>query len=807
MGFKALFKNTWYTRCCEKKKVDARLILIDTVNRHDLGENLYRILLELEKAEYDGYRIVLALEKPLMESLLKGEEGKLFQRITFVEPASFRYFSELATAGTLFMDVSGTRRFIKREGQILVNTWHGTPLKRMGKHVQGQKHSIGNIQRSLFMSDYLCFPNRYTVEIFRDAYELEGLYKGAYVLAGYPRNQVFFDLEAQEKNRKWLLPDGARRLYVYMPTWRGKGINVPGREEKQQQADRIRGYLSELDRLLKDEELLYIRLHPFVGQLISCEGFAHIRPFPDGIRPYEVLAAADCLITDYSSVFYDYACKKDGKVIFFLYGREEYQGERSIYGRIEDLPFPITEDIPALAAELRSERVYDDREFRKSFCPKDGPESAEKIVRLALKGKLNPGETEAFAAAEDIEIFREENIPEKKLLFYVGGLKQNGMTAAFQNLMGELVPLKEPALRLYASFQEEAMRQDPGRLDILSPKLHLLPMSDGWFLTFKEALACWLFYKRNLDSSWIRKTLRAFYRREYRRNYGFIDFDCCIHYNGYERKIIGMFEQAPSRRGIFIHSNMQKEIEEKGNQHRLTLSLAYKSYDFAAAVSQSALESARAIAGSDEKLCLIPNCTAYRQNREKAEEELSFQDSTQSSAPLEEVKARLSKPGRKIITIGRYSVEKNHKLLLEAFRDYHETQPAAQLFIIGGEGGLYEETVSQAKALGLLESVVLICSIRNPMPVLKCCDLFILPSLYEGQPLVFLEAEALSVPCVGTDVPGIREFLEPYGGKRVPCTKEGIRSALEYDDPRLLGIDLEAWNRNALQTFLHYADV
>ncbi|MBQ1310999.1 MAG: CDP-glycerol glycerophosphotransferase family protein, partial [Blautia sp.] len=492
MGFKSLFKNTWYVYC-GKKEIDPHLILIDTVNRGDLGGNLYRILLELLKPAYQDYKICIACEERVRERALRylkgernlrsltGEEDFSEERVFFVTPGSFRYFTMTAAAGVIFMDVSGTRRFLRRPGQILVNTWHGTPLKRMGKDIPSGKHLIGNIQRNLFMCDYLCLPNLYTEEIFRDAYELRGLFQGTYVRAGYPRNQVFFDKKRQEIVRDLLQKaeggekEGNRtrlqkaeggekeesrtelhrhggeeagrngRIYVYMPTWRGSGNGKQmSLEDKKAQADRLLGYLREMDALLEKDEVLYIRLHPFVGQMISCDAFLHIREFPAELEPYEVLAAADCLVTDYSSVFYDYANKEDGKIVLFLYGREEYSGERDIYGKIGDLPFPAAENVPELICRMREPKSCDDRSFRGTYCAFDGPSSAEKIVKLSLmrsgtgNRKLSRDEIRQAAKDGGFDVGWEDTGGEK-ILFYLGGLKKNGMTASFLNLMDTLL--------------------------------------------------------------------------------------------------------------------------------------------------------------------------------------------------------------------------------------------------------------------------------------------------------------------------------------------------------------------------------
>ena len=167
-------------------------VLLESTNGADIGNNMLRIMEGTFKTEYEKYEIWLSCNQgvlPRAEGLLKTYR---LPRVKTVVCNSFQYYKLLATAGYLFTDSTFPRRFIKREGQIYVNTWHGTPLKKMGKDVPGGAHVIGNIQRNFLMCDYLCLPNPYTKAIFRKAYNLENLFSGNYVLAGYPRNQAFF---------------------------------------------------------------------------------------------------------------------------------------------------------------------------------------------------------------------------------------------------------------------------------------------------------------------------------------------------------------------------------------------------------------------------------------------------------------------------------------------------------------------------------------------------------------------------------------------------------------------------------------
>ena len=98
--------------------------------------------------------------------------------------------------------MSKAGRFIKKEGQIYLNVWHGTPLKCMGRDNVDERYSMGNVMRNLLMSDYLLYPNRFMEEKMTGAYMLQNLYQGEIIHDSYPRNEIFFHREQGEKLKK-----------------------------------------------------------------------------------------------------------------------------------------------------------------------------------------------------------------------------------------------------------------------------------------------------------------------------------------------------------------------------------------------------------------------------------------------------------------------------------------------------------------------------------------------------------------------------------------------------------------------------
>ena len=107
-----------------------------------------------------------------------------------------------------------------------------------------------------------------------------------------------------------------------MPTWRG---TMDAKDTKEQLVT-IQYYLYQIDKHLKENQILYVNLHNFISEGIDFGDYKNILPFPKEYETYEFLSIADCLITDYSSVFFDFANLKR-PVLFYTYDIEKYKNQ------------------------------------------------------------------------------------------------------------------------------------------------------------------------------------------------------------------------------------------------------------------------------------------------------------------------------------------------------------------------------------------------------------------------------------------------------------------------------------------------
>ena len=289
--------------------------------------------------------------------------------------------------------------------------------------------------------------------------------------------------------------------------------------------------------------------------------------------------------------------------------------------------------------------------------------------------------------------------------------------------------------------------------------------------------------------------------------------DKVIQFNGYVDDVIRMFEHMPCSSTIYVHNDMEQEIRTKGNADRNTLASAYLHYDSVAAVTPDLIPGIEKLATCQAKsgaekpnVVVVKNIINYQRVLEMAEQELRFDDE-ETLLNMEEAKIRelLASSSKKFITIGRFSKEKGHFRLIDAFEKIHEEHPDTCLFILGGYGDLYEATVKKAAASKAASHIAVIYYLPNPFPLLKQFDFLVLSSFYEGFGLVLAEADMLGVSCISTRVVGPSMFMEKYGGYLMENSNEGIlqgmRDCLAGKVPKRLSVDYEQYNWEAVEQF------
>ena len=282
-----------------------------------------------------------------------------FCRAKLLVRNSLEYRQVLATAKYLITDNSFPTYFIKKDGQVVMNTWHGTPLKQLGRADIVNSTSIGNVQKNFLASDWLLQPNDYTRRIMMKDYMVERVFGGKVITIDYPRNDALFNAPLAKEIREKHGLEG-KRIIAYMPTWRGTGRNANITKQIEEAEEIIR----QIEADLSEDELLYVNFHFLIGNKVDFSKFSKARPFPDEYETYDFLAVCDTLISDYSSVMMDFA-QTGRQVIMYMYDYEEYLAQKGFYFDIRSLPFQQTYDMEELKAAIHEPfRGYEmDKEY------------------------------------------------------------------------------------------------------------------------------------------------------------------------------------------------------------------------------------------------------------------------------------------------------------------------------------------------------------------------------------------------------------------------------------------------------------
>lgn len=775
---------TYYISLYYSKTIKKDWIFLQTQGERPIGDNLLAILKVLDsQPDYSNYTVYVTYTRENKALIEQQIEMNALKNVTMVYRKSYEYAKVLALAKYVFTDNTLPSWYTKKEGQVLINAWANTALKKIGRDNPNTAYNIGRIQKTLFSSDYILCPSEYMAEVMPRAYCLENLYQGKLLGSGYPKNSYFLDKDVDAGIREELNLD-YKKVYGYIPAWRGT-LHFLGPKWMTSQ---LEYYLVRIDEMLEDDEVMLVYLPEKIHDAIDFTPYTHIKAFPEEYTIRQIMKICDVLVTDYARVFIDYA-NTNKKTILFVYDKEYNYDEDRYYASIDELPFPQVHTVQELIHELRTPKNYDDTEFKARFCTYEGIDSAERVCRHVIKGEK---------VCKELSV---KNNGKPNVLIYTGGLARNGLTTALLNLLANIDTDK---YNYCVSFRASNLKETPERVSLLPEELAILPIASTQGRSVEEEEALLEYFVENRKNGSVLRKVDRFYKRLYQRNFGKMEFEHIIHYTGYDKDIINMFLQAPVKRGIFVHSDMIREIETRGNQHRISLERAYHNYDKVAPVTVDIVEPTITLGKNKKNVQVVNSTHDYKSVLAKAELPIEYQKETESTVTIKELEKILDSNAKKFITVGRFSPEKCHKNLMKAFEQYYKKNPNSYLIIIGGHGELYEETLIDAKISKAHNNIVIIKSILNPMPILKKCDLFILSSLYEGLGLVILEADTLGVPVISTDIVGPRGFMQEHGGYLVPCSAEGILEGMKAFDEgkvKVMNVDFEEHNKKSVQMF------
>jgi CDP-glycerol glycerophosphotransferase len=307
----------------------------------------------------------------------------------YVVPGSRRYWSVLARAKYLVNNVNFADGVIKRRGQVHLQTHHGTPLKRMGIDQIPYPATSRGVDYDALLErcarwDYSVSANRHSTEVWERAYPVPFVSLDY----GYPRNDVYYTATADDvlRIRERLAIAPGRKAVLYAPTHRDYESAWSPRLD-----------LERLAGVLGPEFVLLVRGHYFYDRGPSPLEELHRRGLIIDVSAYdsveELGLAADALITDYSSVMFDYA-NLDRPIVVLADDWETYSVTRGVYFHLPTCsPGPVASSQEEIERILLTDRWRDARAtaqreaFRRRFCDYDDGHAAERVVRHVFLGE------------------------------------------------------------------------------------------------------------------------------------------------------------------------------------------------------------------------------------------------------------------------------------------------------------------------------------------------------------------------------------------------------------------------------------
>jgi CDP-glycerol glycerophosphotransferase len=325
--------------------------------------------------------------------ILENTDTQLPGAAKTIKRTRIRYFFLFAIAGVWVCDTRLPKYIIKRPECTYIQTWHGTPLKKLALdmdtvYMAGEK-GIESYKKNFYDNaqtwDYLISQNHFSTNIFKRAFAFDK----EMLEIGYPRNDVLFAKNNEEdiidlKKQLGLPLD--KKIILYAPTWRDNEFYGKGHYKFNPPLD-----FAKLKEELGDDTIMIVKYHylvmdqidwsPYKGFIYSCD------------LSYDIsllYLVSDMMITDYSSVMFDYSLLKR-PMVFFCYDLEEYKDTlRGFYfDFLEEAPGPVTLTTEGLIEAILKYDSSEYKEKQQAFYQKynhaDDGKASQKIVELIRK--------------------------------------------------------------------------------------------------------------------------------------------------------------------------------------------------------------------------------------------------------------------------------------------------------------------------------------------------------------------------------------------------------------------------------------
>lgn len=364
------------------KQKDNWIIFESFVGRNYSGQPKY-IYQYLQKNYGKKYKYIWIVNDKKLE--IDGKHTK-------VKRFGLKYYYYMTRSKYWVNNMRQPYAFPKRDSQIMLETWHGTPLKRLVFDMDDVHSANPKYKQIVYKQsrkwDYLLSDNGFSTEVFQSCFMFD---KEKILELGYPANDPMYDknldVKAAELKRKIGVPLD-KKVLLYAPTWRDDNMYGAGEYKFELALD-----LNRLHKEFGDEYVILLRMHYWVVDQLDLNG---LEDFVINVSKYsditDIYLISDICMTDYSSVFFDYANLRR-PILFYMYDLEKYRDVlRGFYLDInKDLPGPILttndEVVDALKNIDEIKRNYNSKyeTFYNRFCHVDDGNAAKRVCEKVFK--------------------------------------------------------------------------------------------------------------------------------------------------------------------------------------------------------------------------------------------------------------------------------------------------------------------------------------------------------------------------------------------------------------------------------------
>ncbi|MEV7637977.1 CDP-glycerol glycerophosphotransferase family protein [Pseudarthrobacter enclensis] len=781
---KGLLNIMYYTSWRDSTPLRDHVILYESFHGASISCNPLAIFEELsQREEFDGYlHVWVANEKTLVPHSVKTHPN-----VAIIRRNSAGYRRHLATAKYLINNVTFPEYFATRPGQQYLNTWHGTPLKTLGKDIGTGFLEHKNVARNFLHATHVLAANQFTADVLTRRYDVDTLMSGRVAITGYPRVDRTLNASdstcASVKRALGIDTSDDRRVLLYAPTWRG-GLSTTHFDVEQ--------LTSDLARLAALDCHVVFRAHHRTQELLVGTDL-RVTIAPESIETNELLAVVDVLITDYSSILFDFL--PTGKpVTMYTYDIDEYRDERGLYLDPSAMGIPTARTVDELINLVSQQLAFDNNhgvhsDLVAEYCPREDGKASARAVDFFFFGDTSH------------ELAR-KSAPKKSLLFHHSFIP-NGITSSLLNLLAFIDPDEYDVTVVVPADDTAAHPERVEKFEELPSHVRVIGRVGRQLFTPEEKWIVDRFNKHRVltNEAQMQVYQRAFHR-EFTRIFGTHQFSCTIEFEGYSTFWTALMAASPrpSRRTAYLHNDMRSEWLGRF-PHLEAIFRIYPSYDALVSVSEVISEENRDHLAT--LLSLPDDKFVHAVNQINPTKTLEL-----SRAPLDDdLCSWFSQEFTTFVTMGRMSPEKDHEKLIRAFHRFRQTSPTSRLVILG-DGPLRQSLEQLITDLKLMDNVLLAGLRSNPFPALARADCFVLSSNHEGQPMVLLEALTLHKPIISTDIIGARYVLRDGYGLLVENSSDGLAKGLtryvEDDIPRRI-LNVSDYQKKAYAQFLEAA--